>query len=87
MSPLNHAFRVDVPVFVQTGTSEIMYDEHKDFVEAMREKGNNVKLVEIPNGTHDTFAAGQILGFQMEAKKAAAEAAVFVNAAGTKKRQ
>jgi hypothetical protein len=41
--------------------------------------GTRVELLETPNAPHDTFGAGSILGFIMEATEAAELATKFVD--------
>lgn len=79
ISPLGNEFQTPVPMFLQTGSAEVMYEEHVRFVKAMREiKGNVVELEVIENAPHDTFAAGQVLGFEKEAEDAVTKAIRFM---------
>lgn len=82
ISPLGNEFATKVPIFVQTGTLEILYDDHVQFAKAMKEvPGNRVELFEIADAPHDTFAAGLLLGFVKEAEHAADVAAKFIETA------
>jgi acetyl esterase/lipase len=79
ISPLRNEFATQVPIFLQTGSSEVLHDDHITFVERMRGVGgNNVELMEIRDAPHDTFGAGMVLGFASQAEDAAAKAARFV---------
>jgi len=82
LSPLGNEFESKVPIFLQTGTAEVLYDDHVKFAEGMREKGTEVELLEIENAPHDTFGAGIILGYSKEVENAAEKAAVFAEKAG-----
>ncbi len=68
ISPLGNEFAAKVPIFLQTGSAEVMHDDHIQFVRAMEEiPGNQLETYEIKDAPHDVFAAGQILGFEKEA--------------------
>ncbi|KAM3070298.1 hypothetical protein ACMFMG_010134 [Clarireedia jacksonii] len=82
LSPLGNEFECSVPVFVQTGTAEVLYKDHVRFVERMKKKGCKIELWVIENAPHDTFGAGIILGFAKEAENAADQAVKFVQEAG-----
>jgi acetyl esterase/lipase len=75
---LGNEFTSPVPLFVQTGTAEVLYNDHVEFSKAMEEKGTEVEFLEIKDAPHDTFGAGIILGWVKEAEAAAAQAAKFV---------
>ncbi len=78
ISPLKNEFATSVPVFLQTGTGEVMYHEHLKFVDAWKRiEKNKIELVEIPHAPHDTFLAGQILGFSKEAEDAVKKAVSY----------
>jgi acetyl esterase/lipase len=77
LSPLGHPFKSAVPLFIQTGTQEVLYDDHVNFAKAMKEMGTQVEFVEIKDAPHDTFGAGIILGFVKEAEDAAVKATKF----------
>lgn len=79
ISPLGNEFQTPVPMLLQTGSAEVMHEEHVRFVKAMREiRGNMVELEVIENAPHDTFAAGQLLGFVKEAENAVTKAIRFI---------
>ena len=80
ITPLGHEFVIPAPVFLQTGTSEVLHDEHVKFAKAMEKiPGNRVELLEIANAPHDIFAAGMIVGFLQEADSAMEAAWEFLN--------
>lgn len=83
LSPLGNEFECPVPIFVQTGTAEVLYKDHVRFFQRMKEKGCKIELLEIENAPHDTFGAGIILGFAKEAENAADQAVKFVQEAGS----
>ncbi|KAL4970917.1 Alpha/Beta hydrolase protein [Aspergillus stella-maris] len=80
LSPLQNEFYTPTPVFLQTGTAEMLYEDHVQFARGMKDQGTKVEVVEIANAPHDTFGAGLIVGFVEEAQDAARKAAAFVNA-------
>ncbi|KAL8728213.1 MAG: hypothetical protein Q9181_005426 [Wetmoreana brouardii] len=78
LTPLNNPFATTVPIFMQHGTAEVLFDEQKAFYFQMKEiPGNRIECLETPNAPHDTFLAGQALGWEKEAEEAAKEAASF----------
>ncbi|KAI9039191.1 alpha beta hydrolase fold-3 domain containing protein [Aspergillus affinis] len=81
ISPLRNEFYSPTPVFVQTGTAELFYEDHMQFARGMENRGTKVEMVEILNAPHDTFGAGMLVGFAKEAEDAARRAAKFVDAA------
>jgi acetyl esterase/lipase len=82
ISPLGNEFESKVPIFLQTGTAEVLYDDHLRFAKDMRGKGTRLDLLEIENAPHDTFGAGIIFGFAKEAEDAAEKAVVLAEKAG-----
>lgn len=82
ITPLGNEFHTKVPIFIQTGTAEMLYDSHLLFAKNMKEHGCKVELFEIANAPHDTFAGGEFLGFRKEAEDAIERAAMFVKEAG-----
>ena len=79
LSPLYHQFSTKVPIFMQCGTVEVLYDEQLSFFRRMEEvAGNRVEILELQNAPHDTFLAGQVLGFAKEAEDATLVARDFV---------
>jgi acetyl esterase/lipase len=79
---LGNEFHSPVPLFVHTGTAELLYEDHVKYVEKMRANGTRVEILETPNAPHDSFGAGPILGFIKESTEAADHAARFVDGAG-----
>jgi acetyl esterase/lipase len=67
-----------VPLFVHSGTAEVLHDEHVGFAKTMRACGTEVEFVESENAPHDVFGAGIILGFVDEAEVAVQKAMAFV---------
>lgn len=82
ISPLGNEYKNEVPIFLQAGTAEIIYDDHLQFADVMTKKGNRIEHLEIENAPHDTFGAGTVVGFSREAQDAAVQAANFVKEVG-----
>ncbi|PQE16181.1 alpha beta hydrolase fold-3 domain containing protein [Rutstroemia sp. NJR-2017a BVV2] len=78
ISPFGNEFRSPVPLFVHSGTAEVLHDEHVGFAKAMRACGTEVGFLESENAPHDIFGAGIILGFVDEAEVAVQKATAFV---------
>ena len=79
ISPLGNEFQTPVPMFSQTGSAEVMHEDHVRFVEAMREiEGNLLELEIVENAPHDSFAGGHLLGFAKEAEDAVKRAVRFI---------
>ncbi|EPE35383.1 alpha/beta-Hydrolase [Glarea lozoyensis ATCC 20868] len=81
ISFLGHEFKSQVPLFIQTGTAEVLYDDHVKFASSMKAMGTEVELMEIKDAPHDTFGAGIILGWVKEAEAAVSNAVAFVGKA------
>ncbi|QMW25188.1 hypothetical protein G4B84_000433 [Aspergillus flavus NRRL3357] len=62
LSPLGSEYRLSVPLFIEVGTSEVLYDNIVLFAHNMREKGTEVELREATNGVHATFGIADTLG-------------------------
>lgn len=56
---LGNETQLDVPVFVNTGTSEVLYDDIMKFAENLREKGNEVEVLESLNAAHVPYRLGK----------------------------
>lgn len=81
LSPLGNEFYSPVPLFVHTGTVELIHEDHVKYVDKMKANGTRVELFETPTAPHDIFGAGIVLGFVKEAVEAADRAAKFVDEA------
>lgn len=80
LSPLNNPFATKVPIFLQHGTAEVLFDEQKLFYLQMKEvAGNKIERLEIPNAPHNTLLGGLVLGFEKQAIDAAESAYKFLN--------
>ncbi|KAF2196441.1 alpha/beta-hydrolase [Delitschia confertaspora ATCC 74209] len=78
ISPSNHPFVTRTPLFIHSGTAELIHDEIKGFVEEMEGvEGNRIKYWETPNAPHDIMFIGNILGFWEEPAKAVRGARAF----------
>ncbi len=78
LRPALHPFSCSVPVFVNAGTAELLYDEINQFVEGMKGiEGNKIHYVETKGAPHDLILAGNVTGFTAEAAEAVQEAGKF----------
>ncbi|KAJ5117980.1 hypothetical protein N7526_011003 [Penicillium atrosanguineum] len=84
ISHLGNEIHSTVPLFLHTGTTELMHEDHLKYAEAMKKNGTKLELFETPQAPHDSFGAGLILGFIKEAHEVADHAARFVDAVGPK---
>ena len=82
ISPLNHPFYTEVPLWVCVGGSEVLYDDGVKFVDNMRAKGNRVKLHVEPLASHSFLSAGIVTGFRREADNAVKLAAEWIRECG-----
>ena len=77
-SPKKRPFLTNVPMWIQLGGLEILYDDGIEFVENMRFQGNAVELHVEPYANHDIFYLGGTTGFTVEAIKVARLAGRFI---------
>ncbi|KAF4628224.1 hypothetical protein G7Y89_g9928 [Cudoniella acicularis] len=77
-SPLRHPFATKVPIWMMTGTAEVLTDTIVDFAGRMRSvEGNKIGLHEVQNAPHDIFLVGDLMGWAKEARAAAVAADSF----------
>jgi len=80
ISPTYNTFVAEgTPLFVQAGSSELLYDECKDFVEKMRDeekngKKNKIEFAVVAEANHDIIFVGDILGWKKETEEVAEQA-------------
>ncbi|KAF2269615.1 alpha/beta-hydrolase [Lojkania enalia] len=74
VSHKKRAFKTEVPIFVNTASAELLYFDDVEWVDTMKEAGNNVTLDIAPNAPHDILLMGKALGFDKEAARAAERA-------------
>ncbi|RDH19787.1 alpha/beta-hydrolase [Aspergillus niger ATCC 13496] len=55
---LGNETQLGTPVFVNAGTSEVLYDDIMKFAENLRKKGNEVEVLETPNSCHVPYRLG-----------------------------
>jgi acetyl esterase/lipase len=81
ISPLGNEFATGkVPIFLETGMQEIMYDDHIKFANAMNAiPGNRVEVFESRDAPHDVFGGAPLLGFEREAERAVEKAVEFLD--------
>jgi acetyl esterase/lipase len=83
LTPRDSPFPTPVPIFVQLGGGEVLYDVGAKFVENMKKvQGNKVELYESQHAPHASLLCGEILGFQKEAIAAANATERFTKAQG-----
>ncbi|KAI2821224.1 hypothetical protein CBS115989_2978 [Aspergillus niger] len=56
---LGNETQLGTPVFVNAGTSEVLYDDIMKFAENLRKKGNEVEVLETPNSCHVPYRLGK----------------------------
>ena len=79
ISPMNHPFKTETPLWIQTGGLEILYDDDVRLADNMRGvEGNKVELVVDPYTPHDILLLGDKLGFVAETEKVAKKAVEFL---------
>lgn len=71
-------FKSPVPIFVNVGGSEILYFDVVDWVNKMKEAGNDIVLDIDEHAPHDILALGAILGFKKEAEGMAKKASEWM---------
>lgn len=80
VTSLGNPFPTPVPLFVNAGTAELSFERITQWVEEMRGvEGNVVELHNEEDAVHDTFVAGDLLGFEESAWDVAAKVAEFVH--------
>ncbi|KAE8364545.1 hypothetical protein BDV27DRAFT_128324 [Aspergillus caelatus] len=82
LSPLGSEYRLGVPLFIEAGTSEVLYDDIVQFALNMKEKGTEVELHEAPHGVHATFGIADALGMPEIAIDGHARRARFIARTG-----
>lgn len=83
ISPIKEPLVTSVPIFVQWGQREVLEQDCIAFAKEQRAAsetaGGRLGACEIPNAPHDVMLAGNLLGFENEAKKAVDEALRFLD--------
>lgn len=74
ISHKNRPFKTDVPLWVNTGSGEILFYDDTEWSEKMKAQGNNVTLDVEKNVPHDIITIGSRLGFDKEATNCAKRA-------------
>ncbi|KAI1112116.1 FAD/NAD(P)-binding domain-containing protein [Nemania sp. NC0429] len=82
LSPLRHPFKMntEVPLFVNAGEREVLYDEIKAFSKGFGGQGWPLHLVASKGCPHDIVALSPLLGFQEQAEAAVRDAKAFFSA-------
>ena len=82
-SPTRYPFRAPCPLFVQTGGLEVLCADNKEFVRRMTAvPGNHVDLYIEGDAPHNIVMAGDVMGFEQEAKRCMAKANAFIRLLG-----
>ncbi|KAK4161307.1 putative alpha beta hydrolase fold-3 domain-containing protein [Cladorrhinum sp. PSN259] len=79
ISPNQQAIETQVPIWVQWGARESLKEDIQAFIEVQKRAGGRLATFEIKEAPHDMFMAGEGLGFQEDAKKAAEHAIQFLD--------
>ena len=74
VSHKNQIFKTPVPIFVNTGSAEILYFDDCEWAGKMGDAGNDVTLDIEKHVPHDVLLVGNILGFDKEATACAKRA-------------
>jgi acetyl esterase/lipase len=82
VSQKNRTFESEVPMWVNTGSGEVLYFDVVEWVEKMKEAGNDVTLDIEEHVPHDILLIGHILGFQKEADNMAKRAGAWMKEHG-----
>ena len=83
LTPRDSPFPTPVPMFVQLGGGEVLYDVGAKFVENMKKvQGNKIELYKSEYAPYAILLYREILGFQKEANAAANTAEWFLKAQG-----
>jgi acetyl esterase/lipase len=79
LSPLHHPFKMEaeIPMFVQAGERELIYEDIKAMALVYRKTGWGVKLLVSLNCPHDISMLGSVAGFDKEVKEASRETRRF----------
>lgn len=71
-------FKTDVPLYVSTGTAEVLYYDDVEWSKNMKEAGNDVTLDVEELVPHDVLLMGRILGFDEAATRMAKRAGEWI---------
>lgn len=83
ISPLFGPFATPVPLFIQTGTCEVLYQDDVELAQKFGEiKGNVVELDVVQDAPHDIALIGNLLSFDAEFKQSAKKALAFLKQNG-----
>ena len=78
-APLAHPFATTTPLWLHVGGLKVLHDEGLEFADAMRRvRGNRVEVYGEPCATHDVLYAGNVTGFEGEARRAVQAAGRFL---------
>lgn len=76
-------FKTPVPIFVNTGSGEILYFDDCEWADSMKGVGNDVTLDVEKHVPHDVLLLGNILGFHKEASACAKRAGEWLSSKRT----
>jgi acetyl esterase/lipase len=81
LSPLNHPFESKTPMWIQTGSLEVLYEDDVKIAGQFKEiAGNKVDLLVKEGVPHDIILVGPLTGFTKEAAEIAKAAGEFLRA-------
>lgn len=79
LSPINHPFACNTPMWISVGTLEALYDDGVKLATNMKGvEGNRVELWQEEATAHDIFLMGKLTGFEEQADKLAMRAVDFL---------
>ncbi|KAF2995399.1 hypothetical protein E8E13_004607 [Curvularia kusanoi] len=79
VSHKNRTFETPVPLFVNTGSGEVLFFDDCEWAEKMKEAGNDVELDVEKNVPHDIAMLANVLGFHAEATAMAKRAGKWLS--------
>lgn len=83
ITPVDQAFPLKCPMFVQVGSVEALAAEALQLARTFQGNGSDVTVFVSEDAPHDIMLLGEPLGFQEEASQAAREVGTFINTASS----
>lgn len=71
--------KLPVPVYFQTATAEVQYDDHIKYIEKMKTTGTDLEFHEVPNAAHAMFGTGEAQAMEDASREGHARAIKFMN--------
>jgi acetyl esterase/lipase len=82
ISHKNRTFMTDIPMWVNTGSGEVLYFDVVEWTQKMKETGNDITLDIEEHVPHDILLIGHLLGFKQEAENMAKRAGEWMKGNG-----